>query len=166
MLWPLHSAFSYLTWGGPCVGISALRNNPCLCLLHHAGPEHGHITAAPQLSLFVYLIYWRMPRRNRCCVLVPLFYFTPAQKKKVDCSPTELSACIIVIYINLTFHLSFAFTVFLRKRKRHRKGKKNECGSGGLTPTTDQKHENVFEHRYFSIPLSLLSDFCWTVLSL
>lgn len=59
---------------------------------------------APQLSLFVYLIYWQMPKRNRCCVLVPLFYSnSPAKKKRV-----ELSECIMVIYGNHTLKVSFA----------------------------------------------------------
>lgn len=64
---------------------------------------------SPQLSLFVYLIYWRMPKRNRCSVLVPLFYSTPLCKRKGSgLESIELSECIIVIYGNLTFKLSFA----------------------------------------------------------
>lgn len=54
---------------------------------------------ALQLSLFAYLICWRMLKKNRCCVLVPLFYSTPLWgKKKSGLWSTELSECIIVIY--------------------------------------------------------------------
>lgn len=83
---------------------SSLRNNPCLCVLHHPAPDHY---PSAQLSLFVYLIYWRMPKRNRCSVLVPLFYSTPLCKKS-GLQSIELSECIIVIYGDLTFKLSFA----------------------------------------------------------
>lgn len=70
--------------------------------------------------------------------------------------------CVIVIYGNLTFKLSFATKHYLHSfpegKEEAQKGKMNECGSDGLTPKTDQKHGNVFEHRPFSILPSLLSS--------
>lgn len=63
--------------------------------------------------------------------------------------------------LNWALLQSITFTAFLRKRKRHRKGgKMNKCGSAGLTPKTDQKHGNVFEHRPFSVLPSLLCSIC------
>lgn len=89
---------------------------------------------APQLSLFVYLIYWRMPKRNRCCELVPLLYSSPLWKKSGLWS-IELSECIIVIYGDLTFKLSFATRHYIHSFPEE----KEEAQKGG------KKQENVLQ---------------------
>lgn len=79
---------------------------------------------ALQLSLFAYLICWRMLKKNRCCVLVPLFYSTPLWGKKKKW--TVVNWVVRVYHCNIwhsTLLQSIAFTVSLRKRKRRRKGK-------------------------------------------
>lgn len=60
-LWPLHSALSYLTQREPCVGRSALQKQKRVLSQSCASAQSIAVSLpAAQLSLFLYLTYWRM----------------------------------------------------------------------------------------------------------
>lgn len=99
------------------------ETTPCLCLLHHAGPEPCHITACTTaVTVCIFDILTDAEKEQVLRISATILFYPPLEKKSGLWS-TELSECIIVIYCNLTLLQSITFTVFLRKRKRHRKGK-------------------------------------------
>lgn len=63
-LWPLHSAFSSMTWREPCVGKQPLSLSVCVFTSRRAQSLTISLPA-PQLSLLVYFIYWRMPKKEQ-----------------------------------------------------------------------------------------------------
>lgn len=135
-LWPGHYAFSCLTWRGPCLGRNALKN-VCLCLLHHELQSFSISPLRPQLSLFVCLIYRQIPKRNRCCILVPLFYSPPAAQEKkwtvVD-RVVRVYHCNIWQYDFLRELLLHSIPFSFQEKKRHRgtKWKKRKGPKDGL----------------------------------
>lgn len=88
-------------------GKSAVRNKLPLCL-----PITCFFISllAPQLPLFVYLIYWQALRRSRCSLLVPLFYSGPVVAKSAQKSCQRLSLYNIQAFYltSCQFLLSFS----------------------------------------------------------
>lgn len=80
-LWPLHSALSYLPRREPCVGRSALQKEKRVLSQSCASAQSIAVSLpAAQLSLFLYLTYWRMATGTGAAHL--RHYFDPFKRRK------------------------------------------------------------------------------------
>lgn len=155
-LWPLHSALSYLPRREPCVGRSALQKEKRVLSQSCASAQSIAVSLpAAQLSLFLYLTYWRMATGTGAAHL--RHYFDPfkRRKKKSDCSGQSASLQWTAVCL-LLFKRRFA-----TNRKGHRQdGWSHVVHVEWAPPPHTQITWECLWASAFSILLTFVSNVC------
>lgn len=160
-LWPIEGlVWEEVLW----------ETSPVSFFFYHMSPEPCHSISACSTAVTVCIFdILTDAKREQVLRISATILFNPRLRKSWLRS-TELSECIIVIYISVWLLDRALLQSFCEKKGRESEREHElmwfRWTKPCRTPTTDQEHGNVFEHRPFSFPLSLLGEFCWSVLSL